>query len=79
MEIINILANPIKSRVGNTGLAHVVSRAECVSIFDADLRKYVIYPRVDLSDLIGRGLFESKNAFIVGTGYRTRIARVTGQ
>ena len=45
---------------------HVVSRAECVSIFDADLRKYVMYSRVHLSDLIGRGFLGLKNAFIRG-------------
>ena len=36
---------------------------ECVSFFDADLRKYVTYPRVDLSNLIGRAFLASKNAF----------------
>ena len=43
---------------------HVVSRAECVSIFDANLRKYVMYSRVHLSNLIGPGFLESTNALL---------------
>ena len=42
-------------------LFHVVSRAECVSFFDADLRKYVMDSGVLLSDLIGWTILLSKN------------------
>ena len=42
------------------GYSHVVSRAECVSFFDADLRKYVMYSRVHLGNLIGQRILSFK-------------------
>ena len=51
--------------------------------FDADLRKYVIYSRVHLGDLIGQGFWNwkiwEKGFFGSSSQDRTRIAGVTAR